>query len=238
MGFQVRAPAPTVSYLYLPLTRLLFAAVFTGGYRSQSIKTWDLRARALVYELATGNTAVHTLTWDDRRAALYAGTECDYRDRLGRTYDYRGAHIPRWAERSPEERRAQAEADGYDSAEESDGEHCWPKRAPHDEKAFGYAYDAGDHVFRECLIYVFDILDATAEHGGCMQCATGLRRTRTRRCCLIMARLGRSMDMPGVGERMDSTQVCAPLALAHSRTHKLQYHCARQSAIPDFSLVC
>ncbi|KAL1940228.1 hypothetical protein VTO73DRAFT_9180 [Trametes versicolor] len=122
--------------------------VFTGGYRSQSIKTWDIRARALVYELSTGNTAVHTLAWDDRRATLYAGTECDYRDRLGGTYDYRGAHIPRWAERQPGERsETDADADGYNSAEDSDGEHCWPKRAPHDEKAFGYAYDAGDHVF-------------------------------------------------------------------------------------------
>ncbi|KAL1940225.1 hypothetical protein VTO73DRAFT_9177 [Trametes versicolor] len=134
--------------------------VFTGGGRSQSIKTWDIRARALVYELSTGNTAVHTLTWDERRTTLYAGTECDYMDRLGRTYDYRGAHIPRWAERRPGERMAQTAAypgyvedetdengDAYDSAEDSDGIHCWPKRAAHDEKAFGYAYDAGDHVF-------------------------------------------------------------------------------------------
>ncbi|KAH9859104.1 hypothetical protein C2E23DRAFT_34630 [Lenzites betulinus] len=134
--------------------------IFTGGSSSQSIMTWDIRARALVYELSTGNTAVHTLTWDDRRATLYAGTECDYMDRNGSNYDYRSARIPRWAEQCPEDRMAEDAAyagdeademdeddEEYDSADESDDEHYWPKRVAHDEKTFGYAYDAGEHVF-------------------------------------------------------------------------------------------
>ncbi|OJT15006.1 hypothetical protein TRAPUB_8449 [Trametes pubescens] len=132
--------------------------VFTGGGQSQSVKMWDIRAHALVYELATGNTAVHTLTWDDRRSTLYAGTECEYMDYRGNTYGYRGAHLPRWARDPPEPEHMPPEEgdeddemddDDYDSAEESDDEHFWPKKAAHNEKAFGYAYDAGEHVFRK-----------------------------------------------------------------------------------------
>ncbi|KAL1940229.1 hypothetical protein VTO73DRAFT_9181 [Trametes versicolor] len=135
--------------------------VFTGGHRRHNIKTWDIRARALVYELSTGNNAVHTLTWDDHRAMLYAGTECFNMDRHGNTHGYRAAHIPRWAQLRPEERIGRDEDedrngdghkgmgeddDDYDSAEETDDEHCWPKEALHNEKTFGYAYDAGEHV--------------------------------------------------------------------------------------------
>ena len=36
------------------------------------MKAWDIRARAAVYELATGNNAVRALSWDAKRSALYA----------------------------------------------------------------------------------------------------------------------------------------------------------------------
>ena len=58
--------------------------IFTGGtHKTQSIKVWDPRAKKLVYELATGNNAVHSLAWDAPRATLYAATECDAMDRMG-----------------------------------------------------------------------------------------------------------------------------------------------------------
>ena len=68
--------------------------IFTGGtHKTQSIKVWDPRAKKLVYELATGNNAVHSLAWDAPRATLYAVTECDAMDRMGYRHDYRQARI-------------------------------------------------------------------------------------------------------------------------------------------------
>ncbi|OSC97741.1 hypothetical protein PYCCODRAFT_1447858 [Trametes coccinea BRFM310] len=131
--------------------------VFTGGQRSECIKTWDIRARAIVYELATGNNGVEALAWDGVRNTLYAATECSGMDRLGYTHDYRPAKIPRWADLCPDashnphgmavdEEDDAAGDDEYDSMEEDDYERYWPKDAHHSEKHFGYAYDAGEHV--------------------------------------------------------------------------------------------
>ncbi|KAI0635599.1 hypothetical protein C8Q77DRAFT_1155387 [Trametes polyzona] len=125
--------------------------VFTGGDRSECVKMWDVRARALVYELATGNTAVRALAWDARRTTLYAATECEYIDRLGYTHGYRSAHIPRWGQLDPPAGQEGAEGgdeDDYDSDEDDNGgdERCWPERAAHEERFFGYAYDAGEHT--------------------------------------------------------------------------------------------
>ncbi|KAI0351720.1 hypothetical protein OH77DRAFT_1429291 [Trametes cingulata] len=121
--------------------------VFTGSDRYQAVKTWDVRARSLVYELGTGNTSVRALSWDAQHTTLYATTECDYMDRLGYTHGYRAAHIPGWAKKVPEEEPERTEEDEYDEDEDDwDGEHCWPERAPHEERYFGYAYDAGEHV--------------------------------------------------------------------------------------------
>ncbi|KAL7278958.1 hypothetical protein ACG7TL_006790 [Trametes sanguinea] len=135
-------------------------AVFTGGQRSECIKTWDIRARVIVYELATGNNGVEALAWDGVRDTLYAATECSGMDRLGYTHDYRPAKIPRWADLCPDashnphgmavdEEDDAAGDDEYDSMEDDDYERYWPKDAHHSEKHFGYAYDAGEHVFRE-----------------------------------------------------------------------------------------
>lgn len=177
--------------------------MFTGGDHYQNVMTWDVRARALVYELATGNTAVRTLTWDERHATLYAGTENEYMDRHGNTYDYRGARIAPWAYQTPLEPRVRGKGgeddemdDEDEEGEEEDSdddwdehEQCWPKRATHDEKAFGYAYDAGEHVFREYLLCAFSVVGASTDFGDGVQCGTSSRRTQTRRCCPSMARL-------------------------------------------------
>ncbi|KAI0661809.1 hypothetical protein C8Q70DRAFT_1052118 [Cubamyces menziesii] len=119
--------------------------VFTGSDRYQNIMMWDVRARSLVYELATGNNAVRALCWDAKRTTLYAATECDYMDRLGFTHGYRAAHIPGWAKRMPEPEPVRG-PDDDDDDDEGDGEHCWPENAPHEERYFGYAYDAGEHT--------------------------------------------------------------------------------------------
>ncbi|PIL35384.1 hypothetical protein GSI_02110 [Ganoderma sinense ZZ0214-1] len=133
--------------------------LFTGSDRSQSVRCWDVRARAVVYELGTGNNRVCALNWDAKRSALYATTECDYMDRNGYTHDYRHARIPRWARLDPEDRADDRDADmededdeydqdddEYDSLDDDDDEHNWPKSAYHNESFFGYAYDAGEHV--------------------------------------------------------------------------------------------
>jgi hypothetical protein len=112
---------------------------------------WDVRARACVYELATGNNAVVSMVWDSGRSTLYAATQCNHVDRLGDHHDYRKA-------RRPKEQRATAgdsemESDGDDDDDEheddDDGGECWPKEAHHTEDYFGYMLDAGDHVICE-----------------------------------------------------------------------------------------
>ncbi len=147
--------------------------LFSAGSRSQNIKVWDVRAGAAVYELGTGNTIVHALSWDAKRNALYATTECDYLDRLGYTHGYRPAHIPGWAKYEPEETKltsgSPVDDDDYDSEEDEDygdGRHNWPDMAPHDEMFFGYAYDAGDHSLRKCCIVLgwsYPLLTARSE---------------------------------------------------------------------------
>lgn len=55
----------------------------------------DVRARATVYTLGTGNNDVIALSWDSKRSTLYAATECEYQDRMGGHFDYRRATIPK-----------------------------------------------------------------------------------------------------------------------------------------------
>lgn len=76
-------------------------------------------------------------------------------DRLGYYHGYRRARIPRWAQRVPEEVDPGMDVDDEDEeydSEDDDNEENWPERAYHDESFFGYAYDAGDHVLRECFL--------------------------------------------------------------------------------------
>ncbi|KAI0719864.1 hypothetical protein C8T65DRAFT_635436 [Cerioporus squamosus] len=132
--------------------------VFTGGDRSQSIKTWDIRAPR------------------HGRNALYAATECDHMDRNGYHHGYRRARIPTWARLYPEETGEDDDEDmddeEYDS-DDDDSEENWPENAYHSEDSFGYAYDAGEHTLlrygfkedpdmRELPIYG----QATLEHDG------------------------------------------------------------------------
>lgn len=125
-------------------------AVFTGSDKAEVIKLWDIRAKASLYELATGNNAVVSMAWDPKKNSLYAATECHYVDRLGYHHDYRPAKLPKFPTNEP---GADAQTDTDD--EESDGDNsdfesedddiAWPKRAFHAENYFGYAFDAGEH---------------------------------------------------------------------------------------------
>jgi len=127
----------------------LYLVVITGGQRSEAIKVWDPRAKAIVYELATGNNSVNSMAWDAPRSTLFAATECMWMDRLGYHHEYRPARIPRAHDM---ERRGDAGMDieGEEEEEEEfddedEFERYWPKRAHHDETYFGYALDAGEY---------------------------------------------------------------------------------------------
>ena len=61
--------------------------IFTGASQSEAITLWDVRAQKPVYELATGNTAVHSMAWDSHTSTLYAATLCEHER-------YRPAKIP------------------------------------------------------------------------------------------------------------------------------------------------
>ncbi|KIJ66737.1 hypothetical protein HYDPIDRAFT_26162 [Hydnomerulius pinastri MD-312] len=108
--YDTRQPLPIltvdVSSLHDPCSSALFVhpdgvpTIFTGSEKAQNIKLWDVRARAVVYELATGNNAVISMVWDDTRNALYAATECEYltsyMSHESYNKDYRRATIPKW----------------------------------------------------------------------------------------------------------------------------------------------
>jgi len=87
----------------------------------QAIKVWDVRAKTVTYELATGNDTVSSLGWDNKRTRLYAALDCDYVTRMGTFMDYRRAKLPRGKSR------------------------CWPENAYHQEGYFEYTFDAGRH---------------------------------------------------------------------------------------------
>jgi hypothetical protein len=114
------------------LLTLVSSAVFTGTGKAEQIKMWDVRARAPVYELATGNNRVESLLWDSERSCLYAATECLWMDRMGYRHDYRTAKIPK---------------SGYDKSQvnSDEEERCWPENAWHKEDYFGHTFDAGEH---------------------------------------------------------------------------------------------
>jgi hypothetical protein len=124
--------------------------VFTGAAHDQVVRLWDVRARKMVYELATGNNAVTGMTWDAACSALYVATACDYMDRNGETFDYRCARVPREPNDDPMTGGSDSEDEDADEYEEEDEEICWPKDAAYAEDYFGHMFDAGEHRLRRC----------------------------------------------------------------------------------------
>ncbi|CUA78533.1 hypothetical protein RSOLAG22IIIB_13211 [Rhizoctonia solani] len=181
--FDLRRPLPAVTLDACGLKEGCEAAalvmpdgiptVFTGTGKSEQIKLWDVRARACVYELSTGNNAVESLAWDAHNNCLYAATQCSYIDRLGNHHDYRYAKIPK-SQRSDTDVDYDEEGEGDDDDDEEgpiDGERCWPKEAWHTEDYFGYLFDAGDHsiiryTFKEDPNYSVVPLYGNATIGG------------------------------------------------------------------------
>ena len=60
----------------------------------EAIKVWDVRARSIIYEIATGNDEVQSMVWDGERDVLYASVSCPNKSRMGYFEDYRKAKIP------------------------------------------------------------------------------------------------------------------------------------------------
>jgi len=123
--------------------------VFTGGTRSEQICLWDLRAKSIVYELATGNNIVESLAWDAEYHTLYALTDCTNQTRMGDHMGYRKYRDPSKKAKSARDNADKMDEDD-DSGEEEDfdddddEEQCWPEKAAHDEGYFGYDFDCGE----------------------------------------------------------------------------------------------
>jgi hypothetical protein len=119
---------------------------------------WDIRARAPIYDLSTGNNDVLALAWNDDRNELYAATECRYVDRLGYHHDYRRAKFPKEkTEGDDDEEKGEdmddEDEDDYDDEDDwNDEERAWPEKGFHSETYFGHIFDAGDHRICELSI--------------------------------------------------------------------------------------
>ncbi|THU94470.1 hypothetical protein K435DRAFT_779407 [Dendrothele bispora CBS 962.96] len=145
--------------------------LFTGAMSTtQCIRTWDVRAKATVYELSTGNNDTKDLAWDGVRNTLYASTICRGMNRMGDTYGYRRARIPKvqlgrfgfpsrdagcWdrdevnddPEDENEDERMDDDGKSWVQEEDDcDAQYCWPKNAYSSENYFGYTFDAGAHT--------------------------------------------------------------------------------------------
>lgn len=98
---------------------LPFAVLFTGGTRTESIKLWDLRAKKVVYELATGNNGAVSFAWDAQNTILYATTASEYVDILGNHCDYRPYRPPKF-EHATSNQSANQDNNLKDSTEDED----------------------------------------------------------------------------------------------------------------------
>jgi hypothetical protein len=113
----------------------------------EAVKVWDVRAKSIVYELATGNNEVQSLAWDSVRDTLYASVACQYKTRMGDYHGYRKAKVPR-SHQIPGEEWEEDEDEDEVGDELWEGR-CWPENARHDELYFNYTFDAARDGIRE-----------------------------------------------------------------------------------------
>ncbi|KAF8598054.1 hypothetical protein BDV93DRAFT_561741 [Ceratobasidium sp. AG-I] len=157
--FDVRRPLPVctldVGDRHEPCNAIALAhpdgipIVFTGTSRLQQIKVWDIRARAAIYELATGNSEAISLAWDPKRNTLFAATECAYMDMAGYRHGYRPGKKSQMNLGQPSTRTQNNRRQGEAEENDDDYEKCWPAPAWHSEDYYEYPFDSGDHrVFR------------------------------------------------------------------------------------------
>lgn len=118
----------------------------------ECITLWDVRAKASVYDLATGNNSVSGMAWNDERNELVAATYCRSVDRNGCHFDYGPAKIPVEKDDDDEEEEDdeedwvdEDEDDKDEEVEYQDTDQCWPGSAYHNETYFGHIFDSGDH---------------------------------------------------------------------------------------------
>lgn len=136
---------------------------------TEAITLWDVRARAAVYDLATGNNCVSGMVWNDERNELYAATYCQYIGTDGSHIDYARAHIPaadRAAGRDDEDEDEVVDDEDDDDYEDEEGEdfddfeQAWPKKAFHEETYFGHIFDSGDsRICESSYLVVVPIID-------------------------------------------------------------------------------
>lgn len=142
---------------------MLFPDIFTSEHEEEAITLWDVRSKAAVYDLATGNNPVIEggMFWSDSRNELYAATSCSFVDRNGRHFDYEPAHIPANRDDVDNDGDGSMGAADDDEEEYEDTDQCWPKKAFHNETYFGHTFDSGGH--RICKPIVCYTLTATDE---------------------------------------------------------------------------
>jgi hypothetical protein len=119
----------------------------------ECITLWDVRAKAPVYDLATGNNSVTGIAWNDERNELFAATWCSNVDRNGCHIDYEPAKIP--VDKNTDGEDGEGGKDNEDDWEDDEGDgdeveyedtdQCWPRNAYHNETYFGHIFDSGDH---------------------------------------------------------------------------------------------
>ncbi|KAF8962735.1 hypothetical protein BDZ97DRAFT_1090029 [Flammula alnicola] len=148
--------------------------IFTGTRESEHIKLWDVRARGLVYALATGNNSVTAMQWDAGTNSLYAATTCPYIGGTGQHIGYRQARIPKMRrERESDDQQDRDKEsmdddddDDEDEIEEESEDICWPERAYHAENHFGHVFDAGDHRLYKFSFKMDPSLDMQPYYGS------------------------------------------------------------------------
>lgn len=99
MGFPVGALRVFLNMRLVLKAYFYNTALFTGTERSQQVKLWDIRSRACVYELSTGNNGVKSMVWHDRLSQLIVATERGTGYGAGAPNSFRAAKIPPWATR-------------------------------------------------------------------------------------------------------------------------------------------
>ncbi|KAJ7593523.1 WD40-repeat-containing domain protein [Mycena floridula] len=126
--------------------------LFAGTESGEAIKMFDIRAKAMIYELATGNCAVSGLAWNAEQQTLYSAAHCRYVGRMGDYFDYRKVKkIKESREEDEDEDMEDEDENDEDEDEDEDDEEedfelrCWPKKSSHDERYFGHVFDAGSN---------------------------------------------------------------------------------------------
>ena len=126
-----------------------YTDIFFGGMKTENISLWDVRAKAPLYQLSTGNNQVHGMAWDDLNSTLYAATEWF---NMGSRSEYRSAIIKRPSNESEDKNREEPE--NSDNDYYPNEERAWPSISHFDEESFGVPIDSGEHRLCESIFQI------------------------------------------------------------------------------------